>query len=106
LARLIAPAPITIVQAPHHGSPSSSSEPLLRALLPAVVVMSVGRNNRFGHPGRDVVERYRAIGAAVFRTDQDGAVTIDTDGRTADVRSFTGRRQRLTPVAPRAAPPV
>ncbi|MCX6544624.1 MAG: DNA internalization-related competence protein ComEC/Rec2 [Acidobacteria bacterium] len=106
LARLLTPAPITIVQAPHHGSPSSSSEPLLRALLPAAVVMSVGRNNRFGHPGRDVVERYRAIGAAVFRTDQDGAVTIETDGRTADVRSFTGRRQRLTPAAPHAVPPV
>ncbi|MCX6539577.1 MAG: ComEC/Rec2 family competence protein [Acidobacteria bacterium] len=106
LARLLAPAPITIVQAPHHGSPSSSSLPLLQAMSPAVVVMSVGRNNRFGHPGRAVLERYRAIGAGVFRTDQDGAVTIDTDGKTADVTSFTGRRQHLTPAAPRAAPPA
>ena len=104
LARLLTPAPITIVQAPHHGSPSSSSLPLLQAMSPAVVVMSVGRNNRFGHPGRAVVERYRATGAAVFRTDQDGAITIDTDGNTADVTSFTGRRQHLTPAAPPAAP--
>jgi competence protein ComEC len=106
LAPLLAPSPITILQAPHHGSPSSSSLPLLQATLPAVVVMSVGRNNRFGHPGRAVVERYRASGAAVFRTDQDGAITIDTDGTTADVTSFTGRRQHLTPAAPRAVPPA
>jgi competence protein ComEC len=106
LARLLAPAPITIVHAPHHGSPSSSSLQLLQLMLPAVVVMSVGRNNRFGHPDRAVVERYRATGAAVFRTDQDGAVTIDTDGNTADVTSFTGRRQHLTPAAPRAVPPA
>ena len=106
LARLLAPAPITIVQAPHHGSASSSSLPLVQTLSPAVVVMSVGRNNRFGHPGRDVVERYRAIGAAVFRTDQDGAVTIDTDGNTVDVRSFTGRRQHLAPAALPIVPPA
>jgi len=106
LARLLAPAPITIVHAPHHGSPSSSSLQLLQLMSPAVVVMSVGRNNRFGHPDRAVIERYRATGAAVFRTDQDGAVTIDTDGNTADVTSFTGRRQHLTPAAPRAVPPA
>ncbi len=107
LARLLARAPITVVHAPHHGSPSSSSMPLLLTLRPTVVVMSVGRNNRFGHPGRAVVERYRAIGAAVFRTDQDGAITIATDGNSADISSFTGRRQHLAPACPPpAAPPV
>ena len=107
LAPLLARAPITIMQAPHHGSPSSSSLQMLQAMTPAAVVMSVGRNNRFGHPGRAVVARYRAIGAVVFRTDQDGAVTIDTDGKTAVVTSFTGRRQQLGPVvAPHPVPPV
>ena len=106
LARLLAPAPITVVHAPHHGSPSSSSMPLLLTLKPAAVVMSVGRNNRFGHPGPAVVERYRAIGAAVFRTDQDGAVSINTDGAIADVVSFTGRRQRLAPAVPPPVPPA
>jgi competence protein ComEC len=106
LAPLLIPAPITILHAPHHGSPSSSSLPLLAALSPAAVVISVGRNNRFGHPGRAVIERYRAIGAAVFRTDQDGAISISTDGSTLEIGSFTGRRQRLTPAAPRAVPPA
>jgi beta-lactamase superfamily II metal-dependent hydrolase len=39
-----------------------------------------------------VLDRYRAVGAEVFRTDQDGAVMLDTDGESIDVRTFTGRR--------------
>jgi len=105
LAPVAVRGPITIVQAPHHGSKSSSSEPWVRALEPAVVVMSVGRGNRFGHPARDVIARYRDWGASVFRTDQDGAVTVTTDGRTADVRTVTGRRMILTPAGKTALPP-
>ena len=42
-------------------------------------------------PRRRCCERYRDVGAEIFRTDQDGAVTIDTDGTSIDVRTFTGR---------------
>jgi beta-lactamase superfamily II metal-dependent hydrolase len=38
-----------------------------------------------------VLERYRAVGAEVFRTDQDGAVIVETDGRAVEVRAFNGR---------------
>ncbi|MEI6668068.1 MAG: DNA internalization-related competence protein ComEC/Rec2 [Acidobacteriota bacterium] len=106
LARLLTPVPIAIMQAPHHGSASSSSPALLQAISPQVVVISVGRNNRFGHPGRSVVERYRAMGASVFRTDQDGAVTIETDGASAEISSVSGRRQRLMAATPQSAPPA
>ena len=44
----------------------------------------------------EVLERYRAVGAEVFRTDQDGAVTVDTDGTSLDVHTFTGRQIRVT----------
>ncbi len=53
--------------------------------------MSAGRANHFGHPVPEVLERYRAAGAEVFRTDQDGAVTVDTDGFSVNVHAFTGR---------------
>jgi competence protein ComEC len=60
-------------------------------LHPQVAIVSAGRSNHFGHPVPEVLDRYRSIGAEVFRTDRDGAVTVDTDGRSMQVHTFTGR---------------
>ena len=73
-------APIRILKVPHHGSATSSSQEFLEALRPDVAVISAGRGNPFGHPVASVLERYRNIGAAIYRTDQDGAVIVETDG--------------------------
>jgi competence protein ComEC len=73
---LVARAPdlgATLMTAPHHGSASSSSEPFVRAVAPRWVVVQAGYRNRFGHPHPAVVERYRAAGARVVRSDAAGA---------------------------------
>jgi competence protein ComEC len=74
-----------IVKVPHHGSPTSSTAALVEATRPALAVISCGRANAFGFPSPDVVERWRAGGADVARTDRDGAirVTIDAAGALA-----------------------
>jgi competence protein ComEC len=84
-------APILIVKVPHHGSLTSSSAEFVRALAPRIAVVSAGRSNHFGHPAPDVLRRYGDAGAEVFRTDRDGAVMIDTDGKSVDVHTFRGR---------------
>jgi competence protein ComEC len=89
---LFAPSHLRVMKVPHHGSLTSSSREFLQALAPRIAVVSVGRGNTFGHPAQEVLERYREVGAHVFRTDQDGAVTVDTDGHSLDVRTFTGQR--------------
>ena len=66
----------------------------LAALRPAAVIFSAGRDNRFGHPHPDVVGRFEALGTAIFRTDRDGAVFVETDGTTVKVRGWTGERRR------------
>jgi competence protein ComEC len=96
IAPLIPPARLRILKVPHHGSLTSSSAEFLAAIHPQVAVVSAGRSNHFGHPAPEVLDRYRAIGAAIFRTDQDGAVTVDTDGKTVDVHTFLGRRLGLS----------
>jgi competence protein ComEC len=63
----------------------------VRALAPRIAVASAGRANHFGHPVPEVLDRYRAAGAEIFRTDQDGAVTVDTDGNSVQVHAFMGR---------------
>lgn len=90
--RRLNPGAVVILKAPHHGSASSSTAPFITAARPAAVVFSAGRGNRFGHPAPAVVERYRGAGALVFRTDEDGAVVVDTDGRTAWITTWSGRR--------------
>jgi competence protein ComEC len=95
IASATPPARLRVVKIPHHGSLTSSSAPFVAALHPQIVVASAGRGNHFGHPATDVLERYRSIGAEIFRTDQDGAVMIDTDGRSIGVRTFMGRRFSL-----------
>jgi competence protein ComEC len=91
IANNFPPAPLRVIKVPHHGSITSSSSAFVRALNPRVAVVSVGRSNRFGHPAPVVLQRYEEIHAEVFRTDRDGAVTVDTDGTSLDVHTFTGR---------------
>lgn len=86
------PAALVVMKVPHHGSATSSSAPFVAALSPAIATIGVGRGNAYGHPVPAVLERYRAIGAQVFRTDQDGQIDVVTDGREVAVQTFTGRR--------------
>lgn len=86
---------LVILKAPHHGSATSSTPPLLDTLRPAAVIFSCGRDNRFGHPHPAVVDRYRAIGSAIFSTASDGAVMVDSDGTTVEVRGRTGKQTRF-----------
>jgi len=79
-----------VLKAPHHGSDTSSTTGFLRAVRPDVVVISVGRWNRFGFPARQSLDHYAAAGARVLRTDRDGAVEVSTDGSDLEVKTFGG----------------
>ena len=71
--------PVDILKAGHHGSNTSTGEKLLRKANPKIVILSVGRKNRYGHPHPDVLERI-GTGRIVFRTDQDGSITCSSAG--------------------------
>jgi competence protein ComEC len=92
IAPHLTPSRIRILKVAHHGSRTSSSAALLEAWRPQIAVISCGRGNRFGHPATEVLRRLDAIGATVFRTDVDGQVAIETDGRRVTTRTFVGRR--------------
>ena len=73
---------------PHHGSRTSTTEPFLDSVHPKFAAISVGENNPFGHPNADVISRVEAEGTKLYRTDRDGAITVLTDGKQLEVRSF------------------
>jgi competence protein ComEC len=77
-----------VILVPHHGSRSSSTHKFLECVDPDVAVVSSGWNNRFGFPHAGVLKRYQRLGCRVFRTNQHGAITITTDGRSISVESF------------------
>jgi len=76
-----------VLKSPHHGSHSSSSEAFLDRVTPEIVVISVGEGNRYGFPNHEILERYKKIGAKIYRTDLHGAVEVSSDGRTIIVRT-------------------
>ncbi len=71
-----------ILKVPHHGSKTSAPE-FLSAVRPAVAVVQVGADNRFGHPHAQALEALAS--SRVYRTDQRGRVTVSTDGRSITV---------------------
>ncbi|SDT95466.1 competence protein ComEC [Pseudomonas orientalis] len=66
--------PTDWLQAPHHGSRSSSSRPFVQRLAPRSVLISRGRGNAFGHPHSQVIERYQAQGSRLYDSAEHGAV--------------------------------
>lgn len=66
---------LEVLVAGHHGSKHSTCADLLRQTAPDIVLISVGKNT-YGHPAQEVLDRIAAIGAAVYRTDLDGTITI------------------------------
>lgn len=64
----------TVLKVGHHGSRGSSSQAFLDAVHPHYAVISAGEGNSYGHPHREALDRLRATGAKIFRTDQDGDV--------------------------------
>jgi competence protein ComEC len=89
---LLTPARVRILKVAHHGSRTSTSTDLVQHWRPDVALVSCGRGNSFGHPAPVVLDRLRAVGADVVRTDQDGQITVHSDGTEVRVETFTGRR--------------
>jgi competence protein ComEC len=75
-------SPADVLKVGHHGSRTSTIQPFLDLVNPSVAIVSAGFENSFGHPHPDVLKRLEEQHAAVLRTDQDGLVTVETDGKS------------------------
>jgi competence protein ComEC len=82
------PLKADILKIPHHGSSSSSSPFFINEVEPTYAILSVGERNigRLPHP--EVLKRYEQLGSKIFRTDRHGAITIITDGKKIEIKTF------------------
>ncbi len=70
-----------VLKVAHHGSRHSTSEAWLDALQPEIALISVGRDNRYDHPGAETMARLEAAEVAIYRTDLTGTVQVTSDGQ-------------------------
>ncbi|HTU80833.1 MAG TPA: DNA internalization-related competence protein ComEC/Rec2 [Candidatus Acidoferrales bacterium] len=79
-----------VLKVGHHGSAYSSTPAFIAAVRPRYAIVSVGRHNLFGHPAPSTLETLARFGATIYRTDENGAVTVTTDGAAFAVHPAIG----------------
>ncbi len=80
LAGILTEDGIDILKVGHHGSKESVDEDVLKELSPKIALVSVGEDNRYGHPADSTIKCLEESGVVIFRTDLDGDVTIKLGG--------------------------
>ena len=77
-----------VVKVAHHGSRTSSTQEFIEATKAKIVIIPVGRTSSFGHPHREVVERWNNAEAKIITTGERGTVSVSTDGRDLQLKTF------------------
>ena len=76
-----------VLKVGHHGSKYASSEEFLRAGGFEAAIISDGEDNRYGHPSPEALERFKALGIKIYRTDLQGEITITTRGQGYQIQT-------------------
>jgi len=74
-----------VLKVGHHGSNSGTSEEFLSAVSPKYAIISVGKNNDYGHPHKETLERLAAHGVEVYTTADNGKILVTSDGKNIKV---------------------
>ncbi|MEG0509026.1 MAG: DNA internalization-related competence protein ComEC/Rec2 [Eubacterium sp.] len=77
-----------VIKIGHHGSKYSSSEAFLKKVAPKLAIISVGQYNYFGHPTEETLKNIENAGAKCYRTDENGAVELRTNGKQLKIKTY------------------
>lgn len=77
-----------VLKTAHHGSGNSTTEEFLKTAAPQYAFISAGKNNSYGHPHKETLERLKDAGAIVYSTQEEGAVTIVVSEREFTISGF------------------
>ena len=78
---------IDVLKVGHHGSRTSSSKKFIDEINPKYSIISVGKNNRYGHPNKEVIENLK--GSKVYRTDEDGSIMLKIKNNRLKIETCT-----------------
>lgn len=85
-----------VLKVGHHGSKTSSSQEFIAEVLPQIAVISVGKNNRYGHPHSDTLKILHKYGIKILRTDKDGDIKIFSDGNNFKFKTQNSKVKATT----------
>lgn len=95
-----------VLKCGHHGSSTSSTANFLKAVRPSYAVISCGKNNEYGHPHKETLQKLELLGCRYFRTDELGTIVAYTDGKglhfstdEGEIQSATVSQSTLSPEA-------
>ena len=78
---------IDVLKAGHHGSGTSSSKDFIKEIKPKYGVISVGKNNRYGHPNKEVLNNLSD--SKIYRTDQDGSIMFKIKKNKLKIETYS-----------------
>ena len=70
-----------VLKVGHHGSSTSTNEEFLKQVSPQIAIISVGKDNNYGHPSDEIIKRLEQEGISIYRTDEKGTIVITSDGK-------------------------
>lgn len=79
-----------VLKCGHHGSSTSTTAKFLKAVNPSYAVISCGKNNEYGHPHKETMQKLNALGCQILRTDEMGTIVASTDGVTLSFSTAKG----------------
>ncbi len=80
---------VDILKVGHHGSDTSTGQELLDRITPEIAVISLGKDNDYGHPDPFVIDRLERNNVEIYRTDLDGTIRIKTTGGEPEIATFS-----------------
>ena len=79
---------ISLLKVAHHGSRYSTSQELLEILRPTASIISCGKDNSYGHPHEEVLDRLEEVGAIIYMTPRTGAVEMNITGTKWKIKTY------------------
>ena len=74
-----------VLKVGHHGSSTSTSENFLKQVQPQYAIIMVGKDNTYGLPTEETINRLKNIGSKIYRTDENGTIQLTSDGNTIEI---------------------
>jgi len=88
-----------VLKVGHHGSRTATGQEFLNKVHPKYAVIEVGKGNSYGHPTAQTLNRLQAIGATIYRTDQDGTIIFTSDAKTITIDKKSSSVKQQAPPA-------
>lgn len=77
-----------VLKVGHHGSSTSSSYKFLKQIEPQIAIIQVGKDNDYGHPHNEIINRLEKMGILIYRTDEKGNILLESDGKNNKISFY------------------